>query len=102
MENTLFDSYILDVKSQLHCNAYKEEKEQLVTYSYTNSDIDEHLSYFKSRFDAGVSAHTALELFYYELNQCSFPDVTQSFIQACAEVNGICGNCDFFKTKTNG
>ena len=76
MNETLFDFYISDVRSQLNCNASKEDKEQFVTYSYMNYEINEHLDYFKRYFDAGMSAHMALELFNEHHKHVNMDNIT--------------------------
>lgn len=60
-----FNEYIMDVKSQLDCNATEEFKNNYITYLYSNEDIDNNLDYFERCMKAGKSAYTAL-LFFTE------------------------------------
>lgn len=60
------DSYISSVKKKLCCNNKGEDE---VTYSYTETEIDNNLFYFKKCYLNGMSAHTALEMFYYYLKE---------------------------------
>lgn len=58
-----FEEYILNAKSQLHCNASDEYKKEYITYGYTNEQIDENLFFFKECYDMNLSAYKALLFF---------------------------------------
>jgi hypothetical protein len=58
-----FKEYIIDIKSQLHCNVSEEFKNNYVTYNYTNEDIENNLTYFKACFDKNLSSYKALLFF---------------------------------------
>lgn len=60
--------YLLDVKTQLHCNASDDYKNNYITYNYTNTDIDDNISYFENCFNKNLSAYKALLYFEYEKN----------------------------------
>jgi hypothetical protein len=55
-----FEEYINDAKSQLYCNASEDYRSNYITYNYTNEDIDNNLTYFKSCFNKSLSAYKAL------------------------------------------
>lgn len=59
-----FDEYMVDVYSQLDENATDEYKREYVTYTYSNSDIEENLEYFKDCMDDGLSPYKALLFFW--------------------------------------
>jgi len=61
--------YILDVKSQLECNASTEYKNEHTTYNYTNEIVDENFDYFLKSKNSGLSAYKALLFFYDFLNE---------------------------------
>lgn len=63
-----FNEYIMDVKSQLDCNATEEFKNNYITYLYSNEDIDNNLDYFERCMNTGESAYIALLFFTDHLN----------------------------------
>lgn len=63
-----FEDYILDVKSQLICNASEEYKSKYITYNYSNEDIDNNKNYFYTCYNDNLSAYKALLFFYDFLN----------------------------------
>lgn len=55
--------YIEKVKEQLECNATDYYKDNYITYTYTNEQIDENLEYFKTCLRKNLSAYKALLYF---------------------------------------
>ena len=55
-----FEEYIADVKSQLTCNMSHEERSYLVSYDYTEEQIDDNLLYFLDCMKGGLSGYKAL------------------------------------------
>jgi hypothetical protein len=60
---TNLKAYIEDTKSQLYCNASKYVRSKYITYTYTNKQIDDNLSYFNKCMKDGLSAYKALLFF---------------------------------------
>lgn len=58
-----FEEYIINVKSQLCCNASEEDKKKYITYLFSNEQIDQNLDYFKKCFDRDLSGYKALLFF---------------------------------------
>lgn len=61
--NISFETYMIDVKSQLCCNATDEYKQEYITYGHTNEQVDNNLKYFKSCMNDNLSAYKALLFF---------------------------------------
>jgi hypothetical protein len=59
-----FERYIKEVREQLDENASGEYKRDYVTYTYSNTDIDENLEYFKDCMNNGLSPYKALLFFW--------------------------------------
>lgn len=59
-----FDRYIKEVKEQLTENCSEEYMNEHTTYTYTNSDIDENIEYFKDCMKAGLSPYKSLLFFW--------------------------------------
>jgi hypothetical protein len=58
-----FEEYIVDVKSQLDCNASEYHKNNYVTYTYSNEKVDNNLDYFEYCFGTNLSTYKALLFF---------------------------------------
>jgi hypothetical protein len=58
-----FEEYILNVKSQLYCNASEEYKSEHITYMFSNKQIEDNIEYFKKCFDRDLSGYKALLFF---------------------------------------
>jgi hypothetical protein len=63
-EPEMFERYIKEVKSQLTENCTEEYKRDYVTYTYSNTNIDENLEYFKDCMNKGLSPYKALLFFW--------------------------------------
>lgn len=58
-----FEEYIINVKSQLYCNASEEDKNEYIIYLFSNEEIENNLDYFKKCFDRDLSGYKALLFF---------------------------------------
>lgn len=65
-EPEMFVRYINEVKSQLTENVTEEYMNEHVTFTYSNSDIDNNLGYFKDCMNKGLSPYKAL-LFFWDM-----------------------------------
>jgi hypothetical protein len=61
---TNFNDYIENVKEQLNCNATEDFKNNYITYTYSNEQIDDNLDYFNTSMKNGLSGYKALLFFY--------------------------------------
>lgn len=58
-----FEEYMQNVKSHLYCNASTYDRENHITYTYTNEEVDENIDYFKKCMDRHLSPYKALLFF---------------------------------------
>lgn len=77
-EPKMFELYIKKVREQLGENATEEYKSEYVTYTYSNTDIDNNLGYFKDCMDKGLSPYKALLFFYDYLRNEEWQDEIQN------------------------
>ena len=63
-----FKEYIENTREQLHCNASEYYKNNYITYTYTNEQVDNNLEYFEKCMNRGLSAYKALLYFDDYLN----------------------------------
>lgn len=63
-----FKKYIQNTKDQLNCNASEEYKNNYITYTYSNEQVETNLSYFEKCMNSGLSPYTSLLFFHDYLN----------------------------------
>lgn len=61
-----FEEYMVDVKSQLWCNASSEYRSNYVTFDYTDDVIDLYKDYFEDHWKRNISGYKALNFLYME------------------------------------
>jgi hypothetical protein len=64
-----FEEYFDKVKSNLYCNSSDYDRENYITYTYTNEKVEEHTDYFKECMDKGLSPYKSLLFFSDYLNE---------------------------------
>ena len=58
-----FVEYIDKVKSHLYCNASKYDRDNFITYTFTNEEVDNNLDYFRKCMNTNLSPYKALLFF---------------------------------------
>jgi len=63
IDDSDFVNYMFSVYGQLSCNACKEYQAECITYTYTSTQVNQHLDYFRKCMNDGLSSYKALLFF---------------------------------------